>query len=82
MTRDAIPSDRAFDVAMRDMKALGKQLERDHELAVISSPSPTPSLTGPGAGCIVPGEEVTMKNAAIVSALLVRVASETLILRR
>ena len=34
MARYAIPSDKAFGVAMKDMKALGKQLGRDHELAL------------------------------------------------
>ena len=33
MARYAIPSDKAFGVAMRDMKALGKKLGRNHELA-------------------------------------------------
>ena len=33
MARYAIPSDKAFGVAMKDMKALGKQLGRNHELA-------------------------------------------------
>lgn len=33
MARFAIPSDRAFGVPMKDMKALGKKLGRDHELA-------------------------------------------------
>ena len=34
MSRYAIPSNKAFGVAMRDMKALGKTLGRDHELAL------------------------------------------------
>lgn len=34
MARYAIPSDHAYGVAMRDIKALGKTLGRDHELAV------------------------------------------------
>jgi 3-methyladenine DNA glycosylase AlkD len=34
MARYAIPSDKAFGVAMKDMKALGKQLGRNHELAL------------------------------------------------
>jgi 3-methyladenine DNA glycosylase AlkD len=34
MARYAIPSDRAFGVAMKDMKALGKQLGRNHPLAL------------------------------------------------
>ena len=34
MARYAIPSDRAFGVAMRDIKALGRTLGRDHELAL------------------------------------------------
>jgi 3-methyladenine DNA glycosylase AlkD len=34
MARYAIPSDKAFGVAMKDMKALGKQLGHDHELAL------------------------------------------------
>lgn len=33
MARYAIPSDHAYGVAMRDIKALGKTLGRDHELA-------------------------------------------------
>jgi 3-methyladenine DNA glycosylase AlkD len=33
MARYAIPSDHAFGVAMKDMKALGKKLGRNHELA-------------------------------------------------
>jgi 3-methyladenine DNA glycosylase AlkD len=33
MARYAIPSDKAFGVAMKDMKALGKKLGRNHELA-------------------------------------------------
>lgn len=33
MARYAIPSDKAFGVAMRDMKVLGKKLGRNHELA-------------------------------------------------
>ena len=33
MARYGIPSDKAFGVAMKDMKALGKQLGRSHELA-------------------------------------------------
>ena len=33
MARYAIPSNRAFGVAMKDIKALGKKLGRDHELA-------------------------------------------------
>jgi len=33
MARYAIPSDNAFGVAMKDMKALGKKLGRNHELA-------------------------------------------------
>ncbi len=33
MARYGIPSDKAFGVAMKDMKALGKKLGRDHELA-------------------------------------------------
>jgi 3-methyladenine DNA glycosylase AlkD len=34
MARYAIPSDRAFGVAVKDLKALGKTLGRDHELAL------------------------------------------------
>jgi 3-methyladenine DNA glycosylase AlkD len=34
MARYAIPSDHAYGVAMRDIKALGKQLGRNHELAL------------------------------------------------
>jgi 3-methyladenine DNA glycosylase AlkD len=34
MARYAIPSDKAFGVAMRDMKALGKKLGHNHELAL------------------------------------------------
>jgi 3-methyladenine DNA glycosylase AlkD len=34
MSRYALPSDRAFGVAMKDMKALGKTLGRNHELAL------------------------------------------------
>ena len=34
MSRYAIPSDKAFGVAMKDMKTLGKQLGRNHELAL------------------------------------------------
>ncbi len=34
MARYAIPSDHAYGVAMRDIKALGKKLGPDHELAV------------------------------------------------
>jgi 3-methyladenine DNA glycosylase AlkD len=34
MARYAIPSDRAFGVAMKDMKALGKRLGRNHPLAL------------------------------------------------
>ena len=34
MARYAIPSNNAFGVAMKDMKALGKKLGRNHELAV------------------------------------------------
>jgi 3-methyladenine DNA glycosylase AlkD len=34
MARYAIPSDKAYGVAMRDIKALGKTLGRNHELAV------------------------------------------------
>lgn len=34
MARYAIPSDHAFGVAMRDMKALGKKLGHNHELAL------------------------------------------------
>src|SRR5262245_13500864 len=33
MARYAIPSDKAFGVAMRDVQALAKQLGRNHELA-------------------------------------------------
>jgi 3-methyladenine DNA glycosylase AlkD len=33
MARYAIPSDNAFGVAMKDMKALGRKLGRNHELA-------------------------------------------------
>ena len=33
MARYGIPSDKAFGVAMKDMKVLGKQLGRNHELA-------------------------------------------------
>jgi len=33
MARYAIPSDKAFGVSMKDMKALGKKLGRNHELA-------------------------------------------------
>jgi 3-methyladenine DNA glycosylase AlkD len=33
MARYAIPSDKAFGVAYKDMKVLGKRLGRDHELA-------------------------------------------------
>ena len=33
MARYAIPSDKALGVSMKDMKALGKQLGRNHELA-------------------------------------------------
>ena len=33
MARYGIPSDKAFGVAMKDMKALGKKLGRNHELA-------------------------------------------------
>jgi len=33
MARYAIPSDKAFGVAYRDIKLLGKRLGRDHELA-------------------------------------------------
>lgn len=33
MARYAIPSDNAYGVAMKDMKALGKKLGRNHELA-------------------------------------------------
>lgn len=33
MARYAIPSDKAFGVAMRDMKVLGRKLGRNHELA-------------------------------------------------
>jgi 3-methyladenine DNA glycosylase AlkD len=34
MARYAIPSDKAFGVAMKDLKALGKELGRNHELAL------------------------------------------------
>lgn len=34
MSRYAIPSDNAFGVAMKDIKALGKKLGRDHDLAL------------------------------------------------
>jgi 3-methyladenine DNA glycosylase AlkD len=34
MSRYAIPSDNALGVAMKDLKALGKQLGRNHELAL------------------------------------------------
>src|SRR5688572_10025929 len=34
MARYAIPSDHAYGVAMRDIKALGKTLGRDHPLAI------------------------------------------------
>jgi 3-methyladenine DNA glycosylase AlkD len=34
MARYAIPSDKAYGVAMRDIKALGKKLGRNHELTV------------------------------------------------
>jgi 3-methyladenine DNA glycosylase AlkD len=34
MARYAIPSDNAFGVAMKDLKVLGKQLGRDHRLAL------------------------------------------------
>lgn len=34
MARYAIPSDHAYGVAMKDIKALGKELGRDHELAL------------------------------------------------
>lgn len=34
MSRYAIPSDKAFGVAMKDMKALGKKLGHNHELAL------------------------------------------------
>jgi 3-methyladenine DNA glycosylase AlkD len=34
MARYAIPSDNAIGVAMKDIKALGKELGRDHELAL------------------------------------------------
>ena len=34
MARYAIPSDNAYGVAMKDIKELGKELGRDHELAV------------------------------------------------
>ena len=33
MARYAIPSDKAIGVAMRDIKALGKTLGRNHDLA-------------------------------------------------
>ena len=33
MARYAIPSDKALGVAMKDIKALGKKLGRNHELA-------------------------------------------------
>ena len=33
MARYGIPSDKAFGVAMKDMKVLGKKLGRNHELA-------------------------------------------------
>jgi len=33
MARYAIPSDKAFGVAYKDMKMLGRLLGRDHELA-------------------------------------------------
>jgi len=35
MARYAIPSDHAYGVAMKDIKALGKQLGRNHELALV-----------------------------------------------
>ena len=34
MSRYAIPSDKAFGVAMKDLKALGKELGHNHELAL------------------------------------------------
>ena len=34
MARYAIPSDKAFGVAMKDLKALGRELGRNHELAL------------------------------------------------
>lgn len=34
MSRYAIPSDKAFGVAMKDIKALGKELGQNHELAL------------------------------------------------
>jgi 3-methyladenine DNA glycosylase AlkD len=34
MARYALPSDKAFGVAMKDLKALGKELGRNHELAL------------------------------------------------
>src|SRR5688572_31404750 len=34
MARYAIPSDHAYGVAMKDIKALGAQLGRDHDLAL------------------------------------------------